>query len=138
MGRAYTYRCDHCGFEYQFNEGHGFFIHPRPLDAYLESGKVFFHHKTQQVLKKLARQESDLFIDAGFKIFKCPHCGLIYDKVTVTVYKEGKVLHKSEFRCSRCRARLKLTNIHRLKNAVCPACKKPTFHLDKRKRVLWD
>ena len=138
MGRAYTYRCDHCGFENQFNEGHGFLIHPQPLNEYLKSGEILFHHKTHQVLKKLARHKSNLIIDAGFKIFKCPHCNLLYDKVAVTVYENGKVLHKSEFRCSQCKARLKLTNIHRLKKAVCPVCKKPAFQLDQRKLALWD
>lgn len=138
MGRAYTYRCDHCGFEYPFNEGHGFLIHPQPLDDYLNKGEILFHHKTHQVLKKLARTKSNLFIDAGFKIYKCPHCGIIYDKVTVLVYDDGKVLHKSEFRCSQCKARLKLTNIHRLKLATCPVCKKPEFRLDQRKMVLWN
>jgi DNA-directed RNA polymerase subunit RPC12/RpoP len=137
MGRAYTYRCDHCGFEYSFNEGHGFLIHPQPLDEYLKSGEILFHHKTHQVLKKLARLKSNLFIDAGFKIYKCPHCQEIYDKVSVTVYDDGKIVHKSEFRCSHCKARLKLTNIHRLKRAICPVCKKPVFRLDQRKLKLW-
>jgi len=138
MGKAYTYRCDRCGFEDQFNEGHGFLIHPQSLHSYLQKREVLFHHKTHNLLKHLAKQNSPLFIDAGFKTYKCPHCRLLYDKVSVTVTDNKKVLHKSEFRCSNCRARLKLTNIHRLKMAVCPACGKNTFRFDPRKMVLWD
>ncbi|MDD4144434.1 MAG: hypothetical protein PHN68_07355 [Prolixibacteraceae bacterium] len=138
MGRAYTYRCDKCGYEDHFNEGHGFLIHPMSLDSYLESGTILFHHKTNSVIEKLAKEHKNLFIDAGFKIFKCPDCNLLYDKIEVTVYDDGKILHKSEFRCTQCRARLKLTNIHRLKKAVCPKCKQYSFRLDQRKQVLWD
>ena len=138
MGKAYTYRCNRCGFEAQFNEGHGFLIHPQPLDSYLKNGEILFHHKTHSLLKQLAKQNSNLFIDTGFKIYKCPRCRLLYDKVSVTVTDNGKVVHKSEFRCSSCRARLKLTNIHRLKKAVCPVCGKNTFRIDPIKLVLWD
>jgi DNA-directed RNA polymerase subunit RPC12/RpoP len=138
MGKAYTYRCDHCSFEARFNEGHGFLIHPQPLDSYLNTGEILFHHKTHKALVKLGRKKKNLFLNAGFKIYKCTRCNLLFDKVDVTVYDEGMPEHKSEFRCSRCRSRLKLTNIHRLKKAVCPACGKNTFRFDPRKMVLWD
>ena len=138
MGRAYTYRCDKCGYEDQFNEGHGFLIHPMTSDTFFEIRKKLFHHKTNRVIKKLVQEHKDLFIDAGFKIYKCPDCNLLYDKIDVSVSNEGKILHKSEFRCTECRARLKLTNIHRLKRAVCPSCKNYSFRIDQRKLVLWD
>jgi len=138
MGRAYTYRCDKCGYEDHFNEGHGFLIHPMTFDSFLKIRTKLFHHKTNSVIYKLAQEHKDLFIDAGFKIYKCPVCNLLYDKIDVTLLSEGKVLHKSEFRCTQCRARLKLTNIHRLKKAVCPSCKSYSFKLDKKGMVLWD
>src|SRR5690554_1685064 len=106
MGKAYTYRCDKCSFEARFNEGHGFLIHPQPLDSYLKSGEILFHHKTHKALLKFGGKGKGFFLDAGFKIYKCPQCGLLYDKVDVTVYYDGKPVHKSEFRCSRCRSRL--------------------------------
>lgn len=138
MGKAYTYRCKRCGFEARFNEGYGFHVHPQSLNSYLNSGEILFHHKTQKVLRKLGKKRKNLLIDAGFKIFKCPTCNLLFDKVDVTVVDNGNLLHKSEFRCSNCRSRLKLINIHRLKTAVCPACGKNTFRFDPRKMVLWD
>jgi hypothetical protein len=138
MGRAYTYRCDKCGYEDHFNEGHGFLIHPMALDSFLKIRKQLFHHKTNTLIKRLAKDHKDLFIDAGFKIFKCPDCNLLYDKIEVTLTDGGKLLHKSEFRCTKCRARLKLTNIHRLKKAVCPSCNNYSFKSDQRKMVLWD
>ncbi|SHF52609.1 hypothetical protein SAMN05444274_10664 [Mariniphaga anaerophila] len=138
MGHAYTYRCDHCSFEARFNEGHGFLIRPQSLDSYLNAGEKLFHYKTHRALKKLAQEQKELFVDAAFRIYKCPHCNLLFDKVDVTVFDNGTPVHKSEFRCSSCRSRLKRTNIHRLKYAVCPACKKKTFHIDPRKMILWD
>ncbi len=137
MGQAYTYRCGRCGYEVRFNEGRGYLVHRQPLDTYLDNRKIIFHHNTHRVLNKLAKAEGSLTVDAGFKIYKCPHCRLLYDKVEVKVLCNGKILHKSEFRCLQCRARLKLTNIHRLKGAVCPSCKSDSFCIDKRQMVLW-
>lgn len=137
MGRAYTYRCNRCGFEARFNEGHGYLVRRQPLETYLEKRKVIFHHKTHKVLNQLAKEPGHLTVDAGFKIYRCPHCRVLYDKVEVKVFEDDKILHKSEFRCQRCRARLKLTNIHRLKGAVCPSCRSDSFHIDKRQLVLW-
>ena len=51
---------------------------------------------------------------------------------------DGVPVYKSEFRCTECRARLKLTNIHRLKNAICPVCRKDTFRSRPQKMVLWN
>ena len=138
MGRAYTYHCDHCGYEEQFNEGHGFQIHPHPLAYYLESRQSLFHYKIEKLIRELSLKNSNLFIDAGFKIFRCPRCNLLYSKVYISILDNERIIHKSEFRCTECRTRLKLTNIHRLGKAVCPNCKKLTFSLDKRKKVLWD
>ncbi len=138
MGQAYSYRCDSCGFEAIFNLGHGFQIHPQPLDKYLKGNVKLFHHKTHHAIKNLATQRKNLFLNAGFKIYKCPHCNLLYDKVSVTVYDDGTPIHKSEFRCTHCRARLKLTNIHRLKSASCPVCRENTFRSQPRKMILWE
>jgi rubrerythrin len=137
MGRAYTYRCDRCGYEARFNEGHGYLVRRQPLDTYLENRKVIFHHKTHRVLSQLAGEAGSLTVDAGFKTYRCPQCVLLFEKVEVKVIGENKILHKSEFRCNKCRARLKLTNIHRLKKAVCPSCNSHSFRFDRRQLVLW-
>ena len=138
MGHAYKYRCERCGFEQNFNQGHGFLIHSQTLDEYLQQSTKLFHYKTHNVLKKLAAQNSNLFLKAGFQIYKCPKCKVLQDKTEVVVYNDEMVVHKSEFRCSDCRARLKLTNIHRLKKAICPKCHKRTFKMDHLNIVLWD
>jgi len=97
-----------------------------------------FHYKTHDVLKKLAEQKTDLYLKAGFQVYKCPKCKILQDKTEVVVYQDEKVIHRSEFRCSACRSRLKLTNIHRLKKTVCPKCRKRTFKMDHLNIVLWD
>ena len=137
MGQAYSYRCDSCGFETIFNLGHGFQIHPQPLDN-TERQRETVSSQNTSCHKNLATQRKNLFLNAGFKIYKCPHCNLLYDKVSVTVYDDGTPIHKSEFRCTHCRARLKLTNIHRLKSASCPVCRENTFRSQPRKMILWE
>lgn len=137
MGHAYTYRCSRCGYEDQFNQGHGFLIRSQPLTDYLKLRVKIFHYKTHDLLKNLAGNNDDLFVKAGFQVYKCPRCKLLYDKTEVTVFNEEKIIHKSEFRCSKCKSRLKLTNIHRLKNATCPGCHKDTFKLAYSSPQLW-
>jgi DNA-directed RNA polymerase subunit RPC12/RpoP len=138
MGHAYKYSCSRCGFEQDFIQGHGFLIRSQPLNEYLEQGKKLFHYKTHNTLKQLAVQNRCLYLKAGFQIYKCPKCKILEDKTEVSVFNDVKVVHKSEFRCSNCRARLKLTNIHRLKKAICPACKNRTFQMNHFNTELWD
>jgi len=138
MGQTYTYRCGHCGYEEYFNQGHGFQVHSQPLAEYLEQHTKLFHYKTHHLLKALAKQNDHLFLKAGFQVYKCPKCKVLYDKTEVVVFNENEeVVHKSEFRCSHCRSRLKLTNIHRLKTATCPKCGKKTFRIDHSQHHLW-
>ncbi len=127
MGHAYKYRCNHCGFEENFNEGHGFLVHSQPLSQYLNQSKKLFHYKTHLALKKLAATADALYLKSGFQIYKCPKCKTLHDKKEVVIYNDDTPVYRSEFRCSACRSRLKLTNIHRLKKAVCPKCGKRTF-----------
>ncbi len=138
MGHAYKYRCERCGFQQNFNQGHGFLVHSQTLEEYMQQSTKLFHYKTRNVLKKLASQNNNLYLKAGFQIYKCPKCKILQDKTEVVVYDDDKVVHKSEFRCSECRTRLKLTNIHRLKKAICPICLKRTFKMDHLNIVLWD
>jgi len=138
MGHSYPYRCEHCGFEESFNQGHGFLIHSQPVKEYLQQKIKLFHYKTHNLLQEMAKEDSDLYLKAGFQIYKCPHCKVLYDKVEAVVYKDEKVVHKSTFRCSTCKARLKLTNIHRLKKAICPNCRQKTFHINTKHHQLFE
>jgi len=138
MGHAYKYRCNHCGYDQEFNQGHGFLIHSQSLNEYLNQSTKLFHYKTHNTLKKLAGQKSNLHLKAGFQIYKCPKCRLLKDKTEVVVFNEEQIVHKSEFRCNECGTRLKLTNIHRLKKAICPVCKRRTFQMDSSNMELWD
>lgn len=138
MGHSYTYCCTHCGYEKQFNQGHGFLVHSQPVADYLGQQTKLFHYKTHNLLTLLVKQHDGLFLKAGFQVYKCPICKLLYDKTEVVIFNEsGKIVHKSEFRCSACRSRLKLTNIHRLKKAICPNCGKKTFRIDHSHPHLW-
>jgi len=138
MGHAYPYRCEHCGYEESFNQGHGFLIHSQPVKEYLKQKTKLFHYKTHNVLKELYKDNGNLFLKAGFQVYICPKCKVLYDKVEVVVSDEEKILHKSSFRCKACKSRLKLTNIHRLKNAICPKCHRKTFQSDNANHKLWN
>ncbi len=137
MGHAYPYRCEHCGFEESFNQGHGFLIHSQPVKEYLKQRTKLFHYKTHNLLQELDKNNNKLHLKAGFQVYKCPKCRVLYDKVEVVVYSNENVVHKSSFRCSECRTRLKLTNIHRLKKATCPQCHKKTFQINHAHQHLW-
>lgn len=137
MGHAYLYRCDHCGFQENFNQGHGFLVRSQKVSEYLQQRKKIFHYKTHNLLERLSNQHQYLFLKAGFQVYKCPKCKTLFDKIEVKVYNEDKRLHKSEFRCNDCKSRLKLTNIHRLKKAICPKCHQRTFHRDLVQNELW-
>jgi len=138
MGHAYTYRCSCCGYEDQFNQGHGFLVHSQPLKNYLKQRTQLFHYKTHRLLKKLMNKEDGLFLKAGFQVYICPKCKILKDKIEVIVSNKDRVVHKSEFRCTECRSRLKLTNIHRLKTATCPKCQRKKFQIDHEHHHLWD
>lgn len=138
MGHAYTYRCERCGYEEHFNQGHGFLVHSQPLKEYLKQRTQLFHYKTHRLLKHLSKTDDRLFLKAGFQVYICPMCKVLKDKIEVVVYNNSKMVHKSEFRCNACRRRMKLTNIHRLKTATCPACNKKSFQIDHAAHHLWD
>ena len=138
MGHTYLYRCEYCGFEEEFNHGHGFLVHSQSVAEYLKQRSQLFHYKTHKVIKELSGKFNDLHIKAGFQVYKCPKCKILYDKIEVAVFNQEQVVHKSVFRCSTCRARLKLTNIHRLKKAICPKCRKKSFQLNRSHPHLWD
>jgi len=137
MGHAYSYRCDHCGFAESFNQGHGFLVHSQSVSDYLKQRTRIFHYKTHNLLLKMAQTSDKLHLKAGFQVYKCPHCKTLYDKIEVTVFENEEIVHKSEFRCKDCKARLKLTNIHRLKRAICPRCRHRTFHRDYAQHELF-
>lgn len=137
MGQAYIYRCSTCGFQASFNQGHGYLVHPQPVRVYLEGRTRVFHYKVQGLLNRLEQKHDGLYMKAGFQVYKCPKCKTLHDKVEVVIYNEKNMVHKSDFRCSTCRSRLKLTNIHRLKTAVCPGCGNRTFHIDREGHLLW-
>ena len=138
MGHHYQYRCSSCGYEQTFNRGHGYLIHSQPLEDYLKQPKKLFHYKTDHLLRSLANAHKGLYLKAGFQVYKCPKCKILFDKTEVVVFDDNNVVHKSEFRCSKCSSRLKLTNIHRLKKAICPKCNKRTFRLSHTHTVLWE
>lgn len=138
MGHAYKYRCERCGYEEHFNQGHGYLVHSQPLSNYFKQRKKLFHYKTHNLLKQLYKLQNNLYLKTGFQVYKCPKCKVLKDKIEVVVFNDEKVVHRSEFRCNICHCRLKLTNIHRLKKATCPKCGKKTFQIDHLENVLWD
>jgi len=138
MGHAYQYRCTRCGFQQNFYHGHGFLVHSQPLNEYLEQNQQLFHYKTQGVLTKLGAQNANLFLKSGFENYKCPNCKTLQHRKEVVVYNNETVVHRSEYRCSTCKSRLKRTNIHRIKLAVCPKCGKRTFRMGRDNKIEWD
>ena len=127
MGYAYSYRCKHCEYEETFNQGNGYLIHPQSFHDYMDRNRKLFHYKVHRKIMSLSKENNELEIVASFRVYKCPKCNLLYDKTHVNVVAGKETLHSSRFRCTDCGTGLKLTNIHRLKRAICPVCHKRTF-----------
>jgi len=138
MGDVYTYKCHKCGYTEDFNQGHGYLVHPQSVHDYLARKKKLFHYKTHNKIVSLSKMHNNLQIQATFQVYLCHKCQILYNKAKVKIYEGDKVFHKSRFRCTRCNSRLKLTNIHRLKKARCPGCNHLSFKRDATPHHLWD
>ncbi|MCW0481167.1 hypothetical protein [Gaoshiqia sediminis] len=137
MGYSYTFTCQSCHHRQKLYEGWGFMVHDQPAKDYLLSQPVSLHYRTHQKIVKLSQQYPDLELKMEYRIYRCRHCLQISDKLFVQLISDGKVLHKTRFRCSNCQTSLKHTNILRLKYAICPKCKSQQFKKEKE-LVLWN
>lgn len=137
-GHTYSYKCTFCGYEEYFKQGHGYLVRPQSFDEYLRINQKLFHYEIHNKIVRLSKNHPALMVNATFQVYKCPKCNLLHDKIQVTLTENDLSLHTNRFKCSRCRAGLKLTNIHRLKKAVCPACRKPGFRRENLNNLLWD
>lgn len=137
VGHAYSYKCSHCAFEEYYKQGHGYLVKPQTYQEYLMANQKLFHYEIRNKINAFAKSHEDLVIDATFQVYKCPKCNLLHNKVQVTLSEGDRLLHTNRFKCIRCRSRLKLTNIHRLKRATCPACGKASFRRQNLSDLLW-
>ncbi|HOI48832.1 MAG TPA: hypothetical protein PK167_05980 [Prolixibacteraceae bacterium] len=137
MGYAYSYKCSRCSYEEYFKQGYGFQVRPQSFDDYMGANRKLFHYKIHDKIISLSKVHPDLQIEAAFQVYKCPRCNRLHNKIQVSLVSgEGKN-HDAEFRCTGCHTRLRLTNIHRLRRAACPACGGQTFHREALRDVLW-
>ncbi len=127
VGRAYTYKCSRCSYEERLKQGHGYLVKPQSFEEYRENPRKLFHYEIHNKILKLSRDHPAMEINATFQVYRCRKCNLLHNKIQVTIYDGEALLHINRFKCTLCRTRLKLTNIHRLKTATCPACGKPKF-----------
>ncbi len=131
IGRAYSYKCSNCAYEAYYKQGHGYLVKPQTYQEYVALNQKLFHYEIRNKIVTLAENHPQLLIEAIFQVYKCPKCNLLHNKVQVTLTDGKELLHTNRFKCSQCRTRLKLTNIHRLKRATCPACGKSAFRRQK-------
>ncbi|HPT31938.1 MAG TPA: hypothetical protein PLW67_08865 [Prolixibacteraceae bacterium] len=137
-GHEFSYKCKYCAFEEYFKQGHGYLVRPQSFQEYKNTNQKFFHYEIHNKIVRLHPAHPDMVINATFQVYKCPKCNVLYDKVQVTLTDGQKSLHTNRFKCSRCKSRLKLTNIHRLKRARCPVCGKPSYQRQKKHVRLWE
>ena len=136
MGRSYSFTCSKCGYNQQLYEGHTFMVHNQSVEDFFASSSVKLHYKTLQKIKQLSKKKKGMHLRIEYKVYRCRVCRNVSDRLFVQLTDEGKVLHETKFKCSHCHVRLKHTNIHRLKYAVCPKCKNSEFKKEKE-LVLW-
>jgi len=128
VGHAYSYKCTSCNFEEYYKQGNGYLVKPQSFSEYKSTNQKLFHYEIHNKILRLSRDHPELVIDATFQVYKCHKCNLLHNKVQVSLSEGDHSLHVNRFKCIKCRGRLRLTNIHRLKKATCPVCGKTTFH----------
>lgn len=137
-GYVKYYECTYCHYGEQYVQGPGFLVRPQSFDEYISGNQRLFHYQIHEKIISLADRYPQLLISATYQVYKCPSCGILYNKSKVNMVSDDKVLHVNGFKCTRCRRRLKPTNINRLRKAVCPACLKPSFIRQKEVDLLWN
>lgn len=136
-GYMCSYLCSSCHFEEEFMQGPGFQVRPQTFDEYMAGNNKLFHYKIHDKIVALSAEYPGMLISASFQVYKCPHCKILHNKIQVNIYSGEQILHRNLFKCSRCRRRLKLTNINRLRMATCPACSRNSFKRQKIRDHLW-
>jgi DNA-directed RNA polymerase subunit RPC12/RpoP len=137
MGYSYIFNCRKCKYSQQLYEGWRFMEHDQTVQSVLDSKQINLHYKTRNKITALAKQGQQLQIKTEYKIYRCHKCLQISDKLVVQVLADGQILHETQFKCANCNSKLKHTNIHRLKFAICPKCKSKRFEKTKA-LVLWN
>ena len=136
MGLSYKFTCKDCNHTQHLYEGWGFMVHDQLVDEYVQGQPAKLHYKTHQKIVKLSKQLPDLELKMEYRIYRCHRCLQISSKLFVQAINNGKVLHKTHFRCATCQTMLRHTNIRSLKYATCPKCKSKRFKKLKD-LVLW-
>lgn len=127
MGSSYSFSCSKCGYNQQLCEGWGFMVHDQSVEDFFVRPTVKLHYKTLQKIERLSKQKTGLQLRIAYQIHRCRTCRKVFDKLFVQLVDEGTVLHETKFKCSHCHIKLKHTNIHRLKYAICPKCHSREF-----------
>lgn len=137
MGYSYIFNCRKCKHSQQLYEGWRFMERDQTAGSVLASTQINLHYKTRKKNNELIKTGEPLQIKTEYKIYRCHKCLQISDKLFVQVLSGTEVLHETRFKCAGCNIRLKHTNIHSLKFAICPRCKSKQFEKTKE-LVLWN
>jgi hypothetical protein len=138
IGHEYSYKCAWCNYEEYYKQGEGYLVKPQSLHEYRSAKQKLFHYEIHNKILRLSKDHPDLIINATFQVYKCPKCNLLHNKVQVTLTEGETSLHINRFKCTKCRSRLRLTNIHRLKKATCPSCGKSGYRRQDLHDKLWE
>jgi DNA-directed RNA polymerase subunit RPC12/RpoP len=137
-GHEFSYKCKYCEYEEYYKQGHGYLVRPQSFQEYKSTNQKLFHYEIHNKIVRLSKEYPGLAINATFQVYKCPKCNLLHNKVQVSLTEGEKSLHLNRFKCTKCRSRLRLTNIHRLKKATCPVCGKPGYRRQNLHDRLWE
>ena len=136
MGIGVAIHCSNCGYSDNFMLGVGM------LWRSFDDVSCYLNNRDRQKILDILENhkancpEDEIYPDYENKLFRCDNCNCLLDAFYVKIMYDGKKLFETEFKCPKCKNKLKTINHERVVKYPCPECGKTTLEI--KDRILWD
>lgn len=150
MGRVYLVKCDHCGYQQQFNLGVGMAF-PYTYDKIVKTIK---NGEYGDEFKEFFDNHKGAVVDVQTELYRCSECNRLDQDYNLSLYvhkedkepeygiwyswsdKEDYIFVKSfSHICSECGKRMHIVRESELHKLICPECGES---LAVRNDIMWD
>jgi len=130
MGTAYEIRCGKCGYKDLFRLGVGmmYFSLQNVLDN--------LHYTKRDEIRKLLDTYSIENEYYAHELFVCPKCNRLFERFFVQFNYDQNKTFKTEYRCTKCKSKLKRISIDQLNDYPCHIC--GSKNLKYCEILMWD